>query len=275
MPELPEVETVVRDLRPLVIGRTIATLRFSKHRLRRQGPRARMKLLRGTSVESISRRGKWIVLALDNGARLVVHLGMTGQLKVMNVAKPVESHTHLLIDFEGGDSQLRFRDIRRFGSLTAFGDEAAVQEFFRAAGLGPEPFELQREYWRGQLGKTRRCMKAVLLDQRVVAGVGNIYADESLFQARIHPTRIGREVRASEAESLRKAIVRVLRRAIDHRGSSIRDYVGGSGLRGRFQDEFCVYGRTGKACIRCRSEVQCIRLAGRATHFCGNCQKEG
>src|SRR5262249_44671749 len=148
-----------------------------------------------------------------------------------------------------------------------------MHEFFQDSGLGPEPFDLDPEYWQKCLAATRRCLKAVLLDQRVVAGVGNIYADESLFEARLHPAQTGQDTTARQAQRLREAIVTVLGRAIDKRGSSIRDYIGGSGKKGGFQEEFCVYGRTGQPCPRCGKSIQCVRLAGRSTHFCSRCQK--
>jgi formamidopyrimidine-DNA glycosylase len=173
---------------------------------------------------------------------------------------------------EGGEQELRFRDSRRFGSATLFRGGDHLERFFDEAGLGPEPFHLDADYWHQRLAATRRCLKAVLLDQRVVAGVGNIYADESLFQARLHPARVANRITAAEAARLHNALVRVLNRAILQRGSSIRDYVGGLGRKGQYQNEFRVYQRAGKPCRRCRLPIECIRLAGRATHFCRRCQ---
>jgi formamidopyrimidine-DNA glycosylase len=198
---------------------------------------------------------------------------MTGQLTVRPRTEPTPPHTHLVINLDRGVGQLRFRDIRRFGSATVFATREELEAFFRSTGLGPEPFDLERTYWRTRLAATNRSLKAVLLDQRVVAGVGNIYADESLFEARLHPARIAREVRSAQAECLRLAVVTVLTRAIDKRGSSIRNYVGGSGLRGGYQNEFRVYKRTGNPCVRCGRAIECIRLAGRSTHYCPRCQR--
>jgi formamidopyrimidine-DNA glycosylase len=272
VPELPEVETVVRDLAPLLAGRRIRSVAAGAKALRRPWSAEWEPLLVGRRVRAVRRRGKWIVIDLAGGASLVVHLGMTGQLTVAPADQPLADHTHLVFGLDRGTSQLRFRDIRRFGSATLFPDPAALEQFFRAAGLGPEPFDLDPRYWRERLTATGRCLKAVLLDQRVVAGVGNIYADESLFEARLHPTRPGGRLRRAEAERLRKAVALVLRRAIARRGSSIRDYVGGSGLRGGYQNEFRVYGRTGEPCPRCRTRIEQVRLAGRSTHFCPRCQ---
>jgi formamidopyrimidine-DNA glycosylase len=281
VPELPEVETVVRDLRPLLTGRRLASVRRGDKELRRPWRPEWEPLLRGRVVEVVRRRGKWIVLDLSGDLHLVVHLGMTGQLTVADAAEPAKDHTHLVFDLASrgrqppaGEArqQLRFRDVRRFGSVTLFEGTAQLAEFFDAAGLGTEPFTLDPAWWRQRLAATRRCLKAVLLDQSVVAGVGNIYADEALFEAKLHPARAGASLGPSEADRLRKAVVTVLERAITKRGSSIRNYVGGSGQRGGYQEEFRVYGRAGGACVRCKGRIERVRLAGRSTHFCPRCQ---
>jgi formamidopyrimidine-DNA glycosylase len=272
VPELPEVETVVRELRPRLVRRRIRAVQVSQQPLRRQWQHDWEPLLVGRRVLAVRRRGKWIILDCDRDFHLVIHLGMTGQLTVRPAREPVAAHTHLILSLEGGQKELRFRDIRRFGSATLFCEETHVEHFFEKAGLGPEPFDLDAKYWQERLAMTRRCLKAVLLDQRVVAGVGNIYADESLFQACLHPARLANQTSAEEALRLRRALVRVLNRAITQRGSSIRDYVGGSGRRGSYQEEFRVYQRAGQPCPRCRVPIACIRLAGRSTHFCARCQ---
>ncbi len=271
MPELPEVETVVRDLRPLLTGRTIRAVRAGKRRLRRPWSAKWSPQLAGRTVREVRRRGKWIQIALDGGQILLVHLGMTGQLFVQDAKMPVADHTHLVFAFDDG-RELRFRDIRRFGSATLFADADELRQFFEASGLGPEPFELDPALWRRRLAATRRCLKACLLDQRLVAGVGNIYADESLFEARLHPERLASNLSAAQARRLREAVVVVLNRAIARRGSSIQNYVGGSGLKGEYQNEFRVYGRADQPCPRCGRPIARIRLAGRSTHFCRRCQ---
>jgi formamidopyrimidine-DNA glycosylase len=273
VPELPEVETVVRDLRPHLVGRRIRSVEVGQHRLRRSWTADTGPLLVGQRIHTVHRRGKWILFDLDEPLHLGIHLGMTGQLTVVPAAEPRADHTHVVIGLNPGKQQLRFRDIRRFGCTMVFPDQEALDRFFVDAQMGPEPFNLKRQYWRERLAATARCLKAVLLDQRVVAGVGNIYADESLFEARLHPTLLGRDLEAAAADRLRKAVVKVLNRAIDRRGSSIRNYVGGSGLKGEYQREFRVYGRAGEPCPRCRSRIERIRLAGRSTHFCPQCQK--
>jgi formamidopyrimidine-DNA glycosylase len=273
VPELPEVETVVRDLRPLLVGRRFVTVRrASKHTLRRPWDRTWARLLTGRTVDAITRCGKWIVLHLDDGSFLVVHLGMTGQLTVAGSDTPLPDHLHLLFDLDDGVHQLRYRDVRRFGSVTRFAGQNELDAFFAENGLGPEPFDLDARAWRRSLAGTRRAIKAVLLDQGVVAGVGNIYADEALFVARLHPARRGCDLTAAEADRLRQAVAKVLTTAIEKRGSTIRNYVGGSGLAGGYQDEFLVYGRKGECCPRCGTAIAHLRLAGRSAHYCPNCQ---
>jgi len=273
VPELPEVETVVRELRPLLVGRRLLQVQRGELALRRQWLPEWTAALQGRRVREIRRRGKWIQLILDQQLILVVHLGMTGQLQVMPANAPVQPHTHLVVALSGAPDQLRYCDIRRFGSATLFTSEEEVTRFFQNAGLGPEPFDLDAKYLHSRLQATERNLKALLLDQRLVAGVGNIYADEALFEAKLPPTKRGKEVTVAEARRLRDAIVRVLTRAIEQRGSSIRNYVGGSGLKGSFQKEFSVYGCTGKQCRRCRTLIVRVRLAGRSTHYCPKCQK--
>lgn len=276
MPELPEVETVVRDLRPLVVGRTIRAVRPGAKKLRTAWQPAWNAAAAGCRIEAICRRGKWIIVDLvrrdATKPRLVVHLGMTGQFTAVPAAEPEPNHLHLVFDLDAA-TQLRFRDPRRFGSVTLHPDEAAVESFFEGAGLGPEPFGLDAEYFRAAVRKSSRSLKAILLDQRVVAGVGNIYADEACYLAGLHPRRRGASLTLADADRLRGAIEAVLTKAIASRGSTIRDYVGGSGLRGGFQAEFRVYGRTGDPCGACGAVIRCVRLAGRSSHFCPSCQQ--
>jgi formamidopyrimidine-DNA glycosylase len=273
VPELPEVETVVRDLRPLLVKKRITAAAASDRSLRRtRGDAWSLEALVGHTFQEVRRRGKWIVLALSGDRSLVIHLGMTGRLTVVAEEEPVEPHTHLTLGLRPGRRQLRFNDVRRFGSASFFAGQEALERFFAEVSLGPEPFDLAAAEWRDRLAATRRSLKAVLLDQRVLAGVGNIYADESLYEARLPPTRLACDVSSADAERLRKAVVKVLTRAIERRGSSIRNYVGGSGLKGEYQDEFRVYGRAGDPCRRCRAPIVGIRLAGRSTHYCPRCQ---
>ena len=187
---------------------------------------------------------------------------MTGQLTVADAAHPEPDHLHLAFALDGG-REIRFRDIRRFGSATLFADAPAVDAFFHLGRLGPEPFGLDPSYFRDAVRRSARPVKAILLDQTVVAGVGNIYADEALHRAGLHPTKTGTRLSAAEVDRLRDAIETILTAAVAHRGSTIRDYVGGSGLRGGYQDSHAVYGRTGEPCLACGTAIECVR-AGRA-----------
>ena len=276
MPELPEVETVVRDLRPLLAGRTITAARHSKHKLRGAWRAPWNAAVAGARIEGVRRRGKWILIDLVSREPkasvplLRVHLGMSGQFTVVPAGEPEADHVHVVFALDNG-SELRLRDPRRFGAAELFPDRAAVEAEMNAE-LGPEPFGLDAAYFRDAVRGTSRNLKALLLDQTLVAGVGNIYADEALFHAKLHPGRTGKSLTPAECDALREAVEAVLTKAVASRGSTIRDYVGGSGLRGGFQNEHAVYGRTGEPCPVCGTAIECARYAGRASHFCGSCQ---
>jgi formamidopyrimidine-DNA glycosylase len=273
VPELPEVETVVRDLRAQLPGRTIVSVRAGRKQLRKPWLRRWSEELAGASILTVARRGKWIIVGVAGERYLLCHLGMTGQMVVRPAGKPLPPHTHLVFSLDDGQEELRFRDIRRFGSAELISSTEDLEARFRDSKLGPEPFAVSGEQFERCLASTRRCLKAVLLDQRVVAGVGNIYADEALYEARLHPARLGYRLKGPEIDRLRVAVQTVLQRAIELRGSSIRDYVDGNGGRGAYQNEFRVYGRTGQPCPRCRTPLVATRLAGRSSHYCPKCQK--
>jgi formamidopyrimidine-DNA glycosylase len=195
---------------------------------------------------------------------------MTGQLTVVRADTPEPDHLHLVFSLDNAH-ELRLRDQRRFGSAEYFADRGALETAMNTE-LGPEPFGLDADAFRAAIQGTRRNIKTQLLDQTVVAGVGNIYADEACFRAKLHPGRPGSSLSADEVDRLREAIEAVLTRAIESRGSTIRDYVGGSGLRGGFQNEFAAYGRTDQPCPNCQTPIAVDRLAGRSSHYCPNCQ---
>lgn len=278
MPELPEVETVVRDLRPLLAGRTITGVWAGKPKLRRAWKKVWEKQLLGAGFGEINRRGKWILATVSreptaSAGVLLVHLGMTGQFTVVPNTTPFELHTHRVFDLDN-ETQLRFRDVRRFGSMELYPSESAALANL-GEKLGPEPFDIPAAAFASDVRSSKRTLKAILLDQSIVAGVGNIYADEASFRAGLHPERRGNTLTVAECDRLRTAIEEVIARAIDSRGSTIRDYVGGSGLRGGFQNEFAVYGRTGEACVTCGGEIERVVVGGRSSHFCGKCQPKG
>jgi formamidopyrimidine-DNA glycosylase len=271
MPELPEVETIVRDLRPLLVGKTIHAVHSGPAKLRNPWQSKWDNSVIGRTIDRIKRRGKWILVYLDDESLLVLHLGMTGQLTVHPVEDEMANHVHWRLELEKGQEELRFRDHRRFGSALYFANEQACMNGLHEK-LGPEPFDLESKTWREAIQKSKRKLKALLMDQELVAGVGNIYADESLFVAQLHPEQTGKQTTPTQAEHLREAIVQVLTKAINGRGSTIRNYVSGSGLQGEYQDELYVYGRTDQPCMKCQTPIKVMRLGGRSTHYCPQCQ---
>jgi len=274
VPELPEVETIATDLRPLVVGRRIAgvDLRFPSI-VRHPEPEAFVRDLPGHAVESLQRRGKYLLLRLDGGALLVVHLGMTGQLLHKLPEDELKPHTHVVIDLDNG-TQLRYSDVRRFGRLL-LGTEEELVVARKLPRLGPEPLDAgftPRELHRRLRGR-RAPLKLLLLDQSVLAGVGNIYADESCYRARIRPDRPAGRLSLTRVKRLHAAVRESLLLGIGNRGSSIDDYVDLYGAKGRQQEELLVYGRGGQPCFSCGRPLTLVRLGGRATVFCRTCQR--
>ena len=283
MPELPEVETIARGVHARVRGDRIVHVWFAAHPRLFKTPAARQaKGLLGRGLVAVHRTGKHIVCelaALPKGklragdepppdAQWIVHLGMTGRLLVTTPDAPVAPHTHARLELESG-KELRFVDPRRFGKLD-FRD-LARGEGFNAAGA--EPLQVEQEEFAAIFRGRRLAIKAALLNQSLLSGVGNIYADESLFHAGIRPRRSAGRLTKTELERLRVALKSVLEHAIRLGGSSVSDYVDADGMRGFFQLEHCVYLRTGLPCRTCKTPIRRIILAGRGTHFCPNCQR--
>jgi formamidopyrimidine-DNA glycosylase len=267
MPELPEVQTVVTTLQPRVVGRTIRRVVSLRADIVTPSDVALPRLLQGHRIESVTRRGKRIVFALDNGNRFYVHLGMTGQLTVTQRDVAVLPHTHMELELDTAE-RLRFRDPRRFGGVWWLGDDALAAD----DRMGPEPLKLRPTQLFRRLHKTTRAVKNALMDQTVVAGLGNIYVDESLFAAGIHPLSPANELTVDQIAKLNRAIKTTLRRAIRHRGSTLRDYMDAEGGSGVFQKLHRVYDRAGEPCRKCRTPIERIVLGGRSTHFCPKCQ---
>ncbi len=272
MPELPEVDIIRLGLLPRVVGRRIERASITEPRLtRREGtPRAVEAGVAGRTVAALRRRGKFLLFDLD-GRTLVVRLGMSGQLLWADdpTRLPVDRHVHARIDFvEGG--QLAYRDPRKFGEMFLLPTDR-IEERLR---IGVEPLEPAFTVRAlRDLCRTPTRIKAVLLDQRRIAGIGNIYADEALFRARIRPTRPARSLGGPELAALRTAIRRVLRAGISHRGSSIINYRDADGRPGRFARLHRVYHRAGAPCVVCGHPVARILLGQRGTHFCPHCQR--
>ncbi len=275
MPELPEVETVVSGLRSRLEGRRVRDLVFLSPHLERKQPQSALSpaLYRGRTVQKIWRRGKMIIFDFSGGCGLLIHLKMTGQLYLCPPEQPLDKHTHARMTFCGLDSELRFRDVRKFGFCNCLRLPEIVHKV--EAELGPEPLVLDfsgfQELLRKHGGKK---IKGWLLDQKVIAGIGNIYSDEILFRAGIRPDRPAGRLNPEEARKLFRAMKSVLKKAIELRGSSISDYVDSAGERGRFQKKHQVYDREGQRCRRCRRAViSRKKIAGRSSFFCPHCQK--
>lgn len=273
MPELPEVETVVRGLRGHIEGRRIADCRYASPWMVQCDEGDFAERLRGRKLVRLDRHGKWMFFRLCSHDTLAIHLGMTGRLGLASAKEVPRPHTHLRLALGSGKQELRFSDPRRFGELVLCRPTTA-EERFGPRRLGPEATTIRLSALVGVFSKTIRSAKAVLLDQRSIAGIGNIYADEILFAAAIHPSRHGCDLSYEEIQRIGRAIRNVLRRAIRAGGSTIRDYVNAEGQNGWFQLRHNVYGRAGQPCRRCHAPIVVDRsiLTGRATHFCPICQ---
>jgi formamidopyrimidine-DNA glycosylase len=283
MPELPEVETIVRGVDARVRGDRIVDAWFGSHREPFKTPASRQAAgLRERRIQSVHRTGKHIVFELGPqaesypacdrspgkiAAQWIIHLGMTGRLLVTTPDAPVAKHTHARIALASG-GELRFVDPRRFGRLE-FRDLGKGEGF---AGPGAEPLEIGSAEFAALFRGRKLAIKAALLNQTLLAGVGNIYADESLFRAGIRPRRQSGRLTRAELDRLRTALKEVLRAAIRLGGSSVSDYVDAEGARGFFQLEHCVYQRTGEPCRTCGTLIKRIVVAGRSTHYCTHCQ---
>jgi formamidopyrimidine-DNA glycosylase len=270
VPELPEVETVRRSLERLILGQTVIAVEVREPRLRRPLAANFAAQLANRSIRHIGRRGKYLAIELDNGNIWLIHLGMTGQLIIGHPDEPLRPHDHLVFAL-GNGQYLRYNDTRRFG-LMAVGSEEEVEAW---TSLGVEPLQpaFSSRYLWGEVQKTQRTIKDVLMDQRVVAGIGNIYASELLFRAGVRPMRTATTLSRSEVEQIVKAAKAVLREAIRHRGSSISDYLDGEGQPGSFQARFRVYDREDRPCRKCGTPIQREVRGGRSAFFCPVCQR--
>ncbi len=270
MPELPEVETVVRELRQVLPGAVITSAVVTARDMYRRDSRV-VSALEGATVTAVERRGKAIVVRCE-GAKdavdLAVHLGMTGQLLWAPRADVVDlPHLHARWGLSGG-AELRLVDPRRFGYVFVGTPDEVVQSL----AVGPDALAIRADQLAAALRGRRAPVKSLLLDQRIVAGMGNIYVDESLFLARVHPLTLGDRA-AVHARAILAASRRVLTRAIEARGTTLRDYRRPDGSTGEFQMRLRVYGREGERCVRCRSRIRKIEVGQRGTHFCPSCQR--
>ncbi len=279
MPELPEVETIARKLRqgqavepgfppyPTLLGRTVTAVWLDWPRAARPSADTLIHTLPGHRIDSISRRGKYLIFGLHSPAsvrHLLIHLKMSGRLHVLDADFPREKHVHFAFSLDNG-YELRFNDARKFGRVYLVDDLDAV-----TGHLGPEPLEatFTLKVLRSLLAKKSGGLKALLLDQSFIAGIGNIYADEALWRARIHPLRRANTLQDTEIAALRRAIRAALRDGLKHGGAAI-DWVY---PEGRYQDHFRVYGQADKPCRRCKTRIERILVGQRSTHFCPTCQ---
>lgn len=275
MPELPEVETVVRTLKRLVMGKTIGQVSVRLPRIIRypDDVEAFKAQLVGQTIREIKRRAKFIQFMLDQDV-LVSHLRMEGRYGLYQADEPVEKHTHVIFHFTDG-TELRYRDVRQFGTmdLLPLGTETTVGPL---AKLGVEPLEesFTAEVLRALLKGRPTKIKPLLLNQECIVGLGNIYVDESLFKAGIHPESPAGKLTGKQVNRLHESIVSTLTEAVEQGGSSIKSYVNGQGEMGMFQQSLLVYGRKGEPCVKCGTEIIRLVVGGRGTHICPHCQKK-
>lgn len=276
MPELPEVETVARGLQKEVAGRRILSITIGKSDFI-DNPADIERELPGRIIREVRRYGKFLLLRLtaaknaeqqDEESALLVHLGMTGMLWPRPVSEPQLKHTHVVMLLDD-DRELRFIDARRFGRIAYLPKEVLQKELLR---FGADPLEVGLEEFQQRICRRAR-VKALLLDQRVLRGVGNIYADESLWKAKIHPAQLGMRLVPKQMKELYRALQDILKKAIVLRGSSISDFLDADGQPGEYQQHHRAYGREGKSCARCKTPIRRVIVAGRSSYFCPNCQK--
>lgn len=276
MPELPEVETIRRGLRTHVVGRIIRRMTVSERRLRLPVPRQLGARVANRRIVGAERRGKYLILALDSGDRLLIHLGMTGRLSLLPVETPRNKHDH--VDFELADARdrrslLRFRDPRRFGAVLWW--PAAQRGHALLDALGPEPFDAAfgGEYLYERSRGRRVALKNFIMDGRIVVGVGNIYASEALFRAGVRPARAAGRVTRAEYARLAEAIREVLNEAIAQGGTTLRDFAGTSGEAGYFRVRLAAYGRDGQPCRACGTKIRRVVIGQRSSFYCPQCQR--
>lgn len=275
MPELPEVETVVRGLQALLPRRRITAMRMGKTDFI-DDPSQLEEVLPGSQIVNVRRHGKFIVVLLEKVSEsqparfhFIIHLGMTGQLIVLPPSAPPARHTHVWISLDD-QRELRYIDPRRFGRMLVLPEQHSESIL---GPLGTDPLEITLERFQERLAVKRARIKAVLLDQTVFRGMGNIYSDESLWRARVHPARLASSLKAEEVSRLYRAMRQILLGAIRLGGSSISDYVNAEGRPGEFQIRHRVYQREGKKCHRCGATIGRIIVAGRSSYFCRRCQR--
>ncbi|MEK6806218.1 MAG: bifunctional DNA-formamidopyrimidine glycosylase/DNA-(apurinic or apyrimidinic site) lyase [Pseudomonadota bacterium] len=272
MPELPEVETVRRGIAPYVVGKTITRVVVRDRRLRWPVPKGFEKFAKGRRIAGTDRRGKYLILILDNQGRILIHLGMSGRLFTLKPGQLLKKHDHLDIELSG-DVLLRFNDPRRFGAVLPWPATQKTHPLMET--MGPEPFsdEFDGEYLF-QLSRSRSApVKSFVMDGRVVVGAGNIYAAEALFRSGVRPSKPAGRLTRAQCDTLAANIRAVLAEAVEQGGTTLRDFFGADGEPGYFQQKLFVYGREGEACLKCRAKIRRVIIGQRSSFFCPRCQK--
>ncbi len=270
MPELPEVETICNGIRPQLQHKTIHNVVVRESQLRWKIPDNFTASVIGLTIDSISRRGKYCLLNTTLGS-IILHLGMSGSLRIVNQQTPVMRHDHVDFIFDN-ETILRFNDPRKFGAV--LWGEGDVYQHKLLNTLGPEPLTINfnGEYLYQQAIKRRKAIKSFIMDGHIVVGVGNIYASESLFAARLHPLQAAGKISLIKYQTLATEIKKVLQRAIQQGGTTLKDFVDAQGKPGYFSQSLQVYGRTGKPCYQCQTPIEQLTIAQRASYFCPTCQ---
>lgn len=279
MPELPEVETISRQLNKLIAGKKIKEIEVRLPKMVKMPPARFKRALEGAKIKKVGRRAKILVFEADNGWSFLIHLKMTGQLiyqPAINERGPIaeNKHTHAIFCFIDG-SRMIFNDLRRFGYLKLVKTDK-LGEFFIKEGLGPEPLEKDFALadFEALLAKNSKAkVKQFLMDPKIIAGIGNIYSDEILFFSGVHPLRRNQTLKKEEVKKIFQGIKKILPEAIKAKGTSAENYVDAFGQKGSFLKKLKVYGREGEKCVKCKGEVVRMKIGGRSAHFCPLCQK--
>lgn len=274
MPELPEVQTIADDLNKRVKGRRIIDVWLDWPKMVKypSSSKAFKKLIKGSKIKKVERRAKYIKFYLDDDKLMMVHLKMTGHFLLMSKGK-TNKYIHLVFDLDNGKI-LAFSDVRKFGTVRA-GKIKEIENLPEIKKLGPEPLDPKFKFpeFVKVIKSRKRKIKQALMDPEIIAGIGNIYSDEALWLARIHPLKITNKLGETELKRLWNAIRKILKKSLNLRGTSVRDYRDTQGERGSYYDQRLVYDREGEPCQRCGKKIKRIKIGGRSAHFCPNCQK--
>ncbi len=273
MPELPEVQTIVDALKKSIVGKKIKSINIDSSRVFSQNKASLKKGLKGRKIISIKRRGKFIIIEMSRNRSLLIHLGMTGGIFFSTENQLPEKHDHLIIKFTDR-TQITYHDPRKFGKVKSV-SSLEIDKNPEIAKLGPEPLKISENEFVNLLKKRKGRIKTTLLNQKVLAGLGNIYSDEALFDARIYPLTKADRLKEKMLSKLHLSIQKILKKAIRAGGSSVDDYLNIDGEKGFFQFHHKVYGREGKPCKRCKAKIKRIRISQRSSFFCPSCQKLG